>query len=85
MVMAKGVKTVTDDEIIRVMRQSPDPAFSTGEVAEMVSEANCGITKQAVRERLEKLRNEGRVHKKKPSSRVVMWWVGQESEDECST
>lgn len=66
----QGKETVTDREIIEIMRESSEPAFITSEVADMV-----GMTTEGARGRLEQLREEGLVYKKKPSSRTVLWWV----------
>jgi transcription initiation factor IIE alpha subunit len=68
--MVQGKQTVTDEEITAVMRKSQDPAFTTSELAERLE-----MSTEGVRRRLNKLREDGRVHRKKPSSRTVIWWI----------
>jgi predicted ArsR family transcriptional regulator len=69
--MVQGKRTVTDKEIEQKMHELPSPAFTTGELA-----GHFDMTTEGMRLRLEKLRNEGVVHRKKPSQRTVIWWVG---------
>jgi hypothetical protein len=66
----QGKMTVTDDEIVETMRSHPDPAFTTQELAGIV-----GMTPEGVRGRLATLAERGRVHRKKPTERTVIWWV----------
>jgi len=73
--MAQGEVTVIDDEIIRGLQEAGDPAFITNEVAKMFD-----MSTEGMRGRLEKLKQEGRIHKKKPSPRTVIWWL-PESQD----
>lgn len=63
-------KTVTDDEIIRWMTESPEPAFTTAEVAD-----NFDMTVEGMRGRLDSLREGEEVYRKKPTSRTVIWWT----------
>ena len=65
-----GIKTVSDDEIIAGMRRCPEPAYTTGELAD-----EFGMTTQGMRNRLESLAETGAVKKKKPSARTVIWWA----------
>lgn len=66
----QGKQTVTDNEIVETMNAHPDPAFTTGELAEMF-----GMTVEGIRHRLESLHDEGRIYRKKPTPRTVIWWV----------
>jgi CTP-dependent riboflavin kinase len=67
--MPQGKQTVSDDEFIRVMEDSPDPIHSAREVADMVS-----VTRQCAFDRLQQLREEERVDRKKSGARTVVWW-----------
>jgi len=79
--VTQGKRTVTDDEIVRTMREHSDPAFTTGELADIFE-----MTSEGVRGRLEDLHKEGRVYKKKPTPRTVIWWVEEDYSDVvCST
>lgn len=60
---------ISDDEILEVFRSSSDPVLTTGEVA---SEFN--ITHRGVRDRLEKLEEEGILNSKKVGARAKVWW-----------
>jgi predicted transcriptional regulator len=62
--------TVTDDEIIKLLREQGDPAYSTSEVADMV-----GMTTDGVRNRLEDLEADGRLCRKNSSRQCTMWWL----------
>jgi predicted ArsR family transcriptional regulator len=68
--MAQGEITVTDDEIIEGLRESKEPAFITKEIADIFD-----MSTEGMRGRLEKLKEEGRICKKKPSPRTVIWWL----------
>jgi len=70
--MPQGRRTVSDDEIIEHMRTADDPAFTTKEVA-----AAFDMGTEGMRGRLNQLADEGRIHRKKPSSRTVIWWTKQ--------
>jgi len=66
----QGKRTVSDQEIIDKMRESEDPAFTTPELAEMFE-----LSKEGIRNRLQDLYDQGRIRKKKPSKRTVIWWT----------
>jgi len=68
--VAQGIMTVTDDEIIELLREQNDPAYNTSEIADMV-----GMTTDGVRNRLEDLRKAGRICRKDSSRRCTMWWL----------
>ena len=60
---------ITDDEILNVFRSSSDPVLTTKEVA-----SEFDITHRGVRDRLEKLEEEGKVGSKKVGARAKVWW-----------
>ena len=68
--MAQGQRTVTDEEIMREMRVSRSPAFTTAELAERFD-----MSTEGIRNRLKKLRDEDQIKSKQPGSRTVIWWV----------
>jgi len=68
--MVQGKQTVTDNEIIQWMREQPDPAFTTAEVAEEFD-----MSGEGMRNRLRNLANEGRIEYKKPTPQNVIWWA----------
>ncbi len=59
----------TDDEILAVFRSSLDPVLTTSEVASQFD-----VTHRAVRDRLEKLEEAGRLQSKKVGARAKVWW-----------
>jgi predicted ArsR family transcriptional regulator len=60
---------ITDQEILNVFRSSSDPVLTTREVA-----SEFEITHRGVRDRLEKLANEGTLESKKVGARAKVWW-----------
>ena len=68
--MPQGEKTVTDSEIVQWMRETPEPAFTTAEIAEKFD-----MTAEGMRGRLEALQDGKHVYRKKPTSRTVIWWT----------
>ena len=60
---------ITDDEIIAVFRSSSDPVLTTKEIA-----SHFDITHRGVRDRLEKLNDQGRLKSKKVGARAKVWW-----------
>lgn len=68
--MVQGKRTVTDDEIVEWMHESPDPAFTTPEIAE-----EFGMTPEGMRNRLKKLEEDGRIEVKTPGSQTKIWYV----------
>lgn len=61
--------TITDKEILDVFRAASDPVLTTSEVAE-----NFSISHRGVRDRLEKLEEEGVLESKKVGARGMVWW-----------
>jgi len=57
--MPQGEKTVTDTEIVQWMRETPEPAFTTAEIAEKFD-----MTAEGMRGRLEALRDGKQVYRK---------------------
>jgi predicted ArsR family transcriptional regulator len=74
--MPQGEKTVTDAEIIRWMDESPEPAFTTAEIAD-----NFDMTVEGIRGRLDSLQEGDAVYRKKPTSRTVIWWTDTDYDD----
>lgn len=72
-----GIKTVTDDEIVERLERCPEPAYTTGELAERFD-----MSVQGMRNRLEALADTGAIRKKKPSARTVIWWVDSDHDSE---
>jgi len=67
--MVQGKMTVDDNQIIEHMRQSGDPAFTAGELAEFFDMSTNGM-----RERLSQIKQNGEIQNKKPTARTVIWW-----------
>lgn len=77
MTVPQGKQTVTDAEIVDEMKSRPDPAFTTAELADIFN-----MTSEGIRGRLNDLRENGDVYRKKPTTRTIIWWVqSDESED----
>jgi predicted ArsR family transcriptional regulator len=60
---------IADDEILAVFRSSSDPVLSTSEVASQFD-----ITHRGVRDRLEKLEENGKLRSKNVGARAKVWW-----------
>lgn len=65
--------TVTDREIVQKMRDHPDPAFTPQELAKMLD-----LKPETVRKRCEDLADENKIHRKKPSTRTLIYWANQD-------
>jgi len=61
---------VSDTKILTYMRESDDPAFTAGELAEQFE-----MTTEGVRNRLQQLIESGDVFSKKPGKRTVIYWA----------
>jgi len=59
----------TDDEILAVFQSSSDPVLTTGEVA-----SEFEITHRGLRDRLDKLEEDGELKSKKVGARAKVWW-----------
>lgn len=66
--MAGREKTVSDEEILQLFRESPDPVLTTSEVAEEFDFSNAGAGK-----RLKELVREGRLDMKRAGRNPVYW------------
>lgn len=73
--MPQGRQTVSDAEIIEFMETSDEPAFIAKEIA-----SEFGINKETARKRLNQLSKEGKVYRKKPSLRTVLWWAESDND-----
>ena len=62
---------VTDLEILDYFVKSAEPVFAPVEIYEYFD----SISKETARNRLEALVSKGYLSKKKPSSRVTMYWI----------
>jgi predicted ArsR family transcriptional regulator len=60
---------VTDDELLAVLRESPDPVLSTAEIADEVP-----IKRRGVLNRLRGLEEQGAVRSKQLGGRNTVWW-----------
>lgn len=76
----QGKRTVSDDEITRKLREHPDPAFTTSEVADMLD-----MSTEGARGRLGDLFNEDEICRKKPTTRTVVWWVPEDQREPASS
>jgi len=68
--MSQGKQTVSDKDIIALLKQDEDPFLAATEVAE-----HFGHSRQWAHSRLEALHQDGPVSKKKAGSSSVIWWV----------
>jgi hypothetical protein len=62
--------SVTDDELLQLFREAVDPVLSTAEVAEQVP-----LARRSVYDRLNALREEGRLDGKQIGGRNTVWWL----------
>jgi len=69
--MSRGrAKTMSDEEIISLVREHPDRAVTAKELAEVVE-----MTSQGLLKRLNDLEDRGPVTKKTVGANAVVWWV----------
>lgn len=61
---------ITDEEILDVFRNASDPVLTTSEIA-----GEFDITHRGVRDRLDKLTEEGTLESKDVGARAKVWWV----------
>jgi hypothetical protein len=73
-------RTVTDDEIIRFLRESTDPVLTTSEVGEGLE-----VSRRTAQRRLSALDDEGRVGRKDVGARGAVWWALEEPPDAPAT
>jgi len=62
--------SVTDEEILHLFRDSPDPVLSTAEVTEQVS-----LKRRSVYDRLSALAEEEKLEHKQIGGRNTIWWL----------
>lgn len=73
-------RTVTDEEIVRALRESGEHVLTTGEVAEMVA-----VSRRTALRRLTSLAEAGRVGRKDASDRASVWWAVTDETTESPT
>jgi Fe2+ or Zn2+ uptake regulation protein len=78
--MSEGTKpgpdpSVTDDELLQIFRDHPDPVLSTREVTEQVP-----LKRRAVYNRLSALQESGKLRGKKVGGRSTIYWLPTERE-----
>lgn len=61
---------ITEQDILKVFDATDDPFLTTTELAEQLP-----VSRQAVHHRLEQMRGEGLVDKKKTGARGAGWWA----------
>lgn len=66
----KFTEIVTEQDILKAFDASDEPFLTTAEVADELP-----VSKDAVYRRLEQMREEGLVEKKKTGARAVGWWA----------
>jgi predicted transcriptional regulator len=65
--------SVTDDELIALLREVDDPVLSTAEVTERVS-----LSRRSVYDRLASLRDDGKLNGKQIGGKNTVWWIPDE-------
>ena len=63
---------VSDEEILRLFRESTDPVLSTGEVTEEVP-----LKRRATYDRLVALNEQGELNSKQIGGRNTVWWLAE--------
>ena len=61
--------TVSDDEILEIFRDSPDPVLTAPEIADLIP-----ISRRAILDRLKDLEEHGILRSKKVGGRRTVWW-----------
>jgi len=62
--------TVTDDQLISAFSNTGYPGGTASDIAELV-----GLSRQRVRQRLERMVNNGNLQRAKLNSGVVLYWL----------
>lgn len=65
-------QTVSDQEILEVIKSSTDPVLTTREVAESID-----MTRRGTLPRLQDLHDRGFVKRKKVGKSGLVWWIPQ--------
>ena len=73
-------RTVTDDEVVQYLVESPERVLTTAEVAEGLD-----VSRRTAHRRLSMLADEGRVGRKDVGARGAVWWAREETSDTPAT
>ena len=71
----KFEETVTDQEILKVFDYEDDPVLTASEVADGLRRFGRQMTAEGVRQRLDRMADDGLVHRKQFGARAVGWWA----------
>ena len=66
------VEEVTLDDVYEAVRNGPEPASTTTDVAEAFD-----ISTEGARRKLTELHEQGRIKKRKIGARAIIWWVSE--------
>jgi len=61
---------LSDDELLQIIRESPDPFVSATEVAE-----SADMARQTAYKHLQRLHESGVIEKKQVGGSAVIWWL----------
>jgi len=75
--MKPGVKTVTDKKLLNLIQEQDGPAVFTKEMAEATD-----LSEQTIRNRLQKLRDNGQIESKQPG-KPILWWLPECNHESC--
>ncbi|CQH46035.1 uncharacterized protein HHUB_1188 [Halobacterium hubeiense] len=78
-------ETITEQDVLKVFDYEDDRVLTATEVAEGLRRFGKQITAEGVRNRLEKMSDEGLVSRKKLGARAVGWWAEVAPELEAKT
>ncbi|WP_089649797.1 winged-helix domain-containing protein [Halobacterium hubeiense] len=78
-------ETITEQDVLKVFDYEDDRVLTAPEVAEGLRRFGKQITAEGVRNRLEKMSDEGLVSRKKLGARAVGWWAEVAPELEAKT
>jgi predicted transcriptional regulator len=67
--------TVSDEEILNLLREATDPVLSTAEIAEQFP-----LERRSIYDRLVSLRKRGELEGKNIGGRNAIWWLHENSE-----
>ncbi|MFC6724992.1 hypothetical protein ACFQE1_11540 [Halobium palmae] len=73
------VETVSLEDVLAVFRRFEEPCITSADVADELS-----CTTEAARQKLARLREEGRVKSRK-SGRITLWWLTEDSTEATGT
>ncbi|PSQ51617.1 winged helix-turn-helix domain-containing protein [Halobacteriales archaeon SW_8_65_20] len=72
--------TITDAEILRVVRLLPDPVVTANEISDEID-----MTPQGVNSRLDDLVEDGYLRQKNVGSRAVVYWLTESGKEKAAT